>query len=500
MSEANDRVIRSFSERLAVEQQVRALGESTSVEEQRKMAVEIARQEDLALSALLRQLDTDNAALRGGLGVLASQMDAGLIIPALRRVAADTRRSDEARLTAVMILERHLGQILDPELTRILPDPSSVARQSALQALALAQENPQILAEYALQLLAEPPETVQAVLSVINGIEDPARARLLLAIASYGNAALVAQILPMMGSIRHPLALESLQTLEHLVAAPLREAVQRQTRKLRLAGIRVHPDFNLRALLSPINAQGQSLLWFIHLPAAADRANLLAVVLHDRMGLLSAEAQSGLHLSGLPVPSAKGYVHRLRVMRSHYFMRMVELIPAVGLGLLDRAMEIMSETNLPWPSALVVDGHWLWSGNDISPHEWQDPPIEPAAGTPDDFMALLQHDAFASWVLDLAEVDDLLALQSPGHLLRQDDDLHKQVARFLVSAETAIPLSRRLRWQAMWLHASGDIANARLAMTAQKAFEQGDADHPFVNALAWRSLLAATDRRARSRR
>jgi len=219
---SEQKIINGFGERLALENEVRALADVSNVFELERRARDLAQQGDKVLNAILRQLDTHDAQMRGGLGLTAQYMDPMLIIPALRRVVTSGRRSNDARLTAAMILQRYLDVELDPALTQTLPDSSEVARQSAKEALALAENDPLVMVEYAEQLLEESDEVIGAVIDVLLSMEDPRRASLLMVIASYAGSAVVAHILPTLGAIRHPHSLHALLVLSHLADPALR--------------------------------------------------------------------------------------------------------------------------------------------------------------------------------------------------------------------------------------------------------------------------------------
>ena len=499
---SGDNVIRTFNERLAVEQGVRALGAAPNAYELERRARELSAQGDAALAALLRQLDTDNPTLRGGLGLLAQHLDHSLVSLALRQAAADPRRPAAARLTAVMILERYLEETIDSNLARMLPEPADVARQSAEEALMLAASSPLVPVEYAHQLLDEPPEVVHAVLDVVASLETHQRARLLHAIACYGAEDVVGRILPWLGGIRHPLALESLRTLRHLVAEDLQPPAERQMRKLQMAGVRSEIRPPTRALWSPLSAQGQSLLWFL-CPREETQADLLILVVHDRLGIVHVDAEPSVLISGLPMPAPRGHVHRLRLPGSHQVVRLLELELALGMTLVGEALATARTLDIPWPAELVVFGSWLWGGEGAAEAAaggeaaWPFLP-EPDEQAPDTaFEELLRHLAFASWTWDLPDFPQLLSLSPAGVHLEPGGPAHQQVARRLARGEAAHLLAARLALQARWLCLAQDQETAALALAARQALISGQVDHPFVQALAWRSLLtAAADRAA----
>lgn len=502
---SNDKVIHSFADRLALERAVQALGEAPNAYELERRARELAAKGSLALNALLRHLDASTPTLRGGLGLLAQSLDRDLVVPALHRAAADPLRSATARLTAVMILERYLGESIDPSLTPALPDPAQVARQSAEEALALAAGSPLVLAEYVIQLLAEPPEVIYAVIDVLSSLESPQRARLLMAIASYAPAAIAERTLPHLNAIRHPAALESLRILRHLAPPGLQPACDRQARKLQLAGVRAEASLPDRCLWSPTSAQGHSQIWIIHREDAAagaeggDYAGLLALGLHDDLGVTRAETAPHLPLDGLPMPAPRGYVHRLRIPNSAQVVHLAEIDPALGLALVNRVVAAQRAKDLAWPPELIGFGVWLWGAEmvaSIAP-AWPALPAPATDARPDAFVDLLRHPAFSAWAWEISDLPSLLAHQREGPHIREGGAAHRAIARRLVADENARLLAQRLEQQAQWLALTGDEATAALTLAAGAAIQSGQAEHPFVWALSFRSLLtAAADRAA----
>ncbi|MCS7038014.1 MAG: hypothetical protein NZP34_00245 [Caldilineales bacterium] len=491
---SDDRIIRGFGDRLAIEQAVRALAQAPNAFELERRARDLAAQGEAVIPALLRHLDTDDPTLRGGLGLLARHLDRDAVVPALRRAAADPRRPAAARLTAVMILERYLDEAVDPNLAGRLPDARAVARQSAHEALRLAETTPLVLVEYAEQLLREPPEVIHQVIDVLTEDDDPRMAELLGVIAAYAAPTEAARLIHRLGVLRTPAALLALATLQKLLAPELQPLAGRSLRKLQLAGVRPPDRPPLRALWSPLlGAQGQSLLWFIR-PHTDDRAVLLVLVCHDRFGLLQIEAHPAVALDMVPPPAPRGGIHRLSLPGSPRPLLLAEIDPHLGLRLLDEALERVRERKVPWPGELVVFGSWLWDGA-TSAAALPEPPPAPAVPA-DAFTALFRHPAFSGWVWDVPDATRLLARELAAGTLTENGLAHRTMAQRLVEPEAAALLAERLRRQAQWLLLIGDQTTAAIALAACEGVLSQNPDHPFVRALAWRSLLTAAADRA----
>ncbi len=498
MTEKDSSRILNFGDRLAIDRAVKELAHARNAYELEKRARELAAKGKPALNALLRHLEASDPALRGGLGRLAQHLDPDMTIAALRQAAMDESRSDAARLTAVMILERYLDQEIDPALAQRIPASYDVARESGEEAIAIAETEPLVLVEYAEQLLDEPAEIVQAVLQVIKDMDDPRRARLLMAVAAYGHDSLQQDIITTLGSIRHPLAIQALKTLWHLSASSLQPLIQRQLQKLRMAGTLEEPGGEIRALWSPVNAQGHSFLWFIHAhPSDTTRGDLLVLILHDELGVVYASAHPDLDLNELPMPAPRGATHQVRMVDSHHQVLLTELDPQLGLKALDEALALLAAQASPWPGELVVFGHWLWSQRHLPPPEasWPKLPSPSPEMDEEKAQALLEHPAFAGWVWLLPELEELLATTREKEL-RKEDPIHLQIIELLLNDRNRPLLSKRLLQQARWLKLARDPKTASHAMAVRSAVMAGDASHPFIRQLAWRSLLTAAADRA----
>ncbi len=491
MSDNDSRILHGFSDRLAIERAVKDLANARNAYQQDQQAKALAARGKDVLRALLRHLEASDPTLRGGLGRLAQHMDPNLVIPALQQAAMDERRSDAARLTAVMLLERYLGQEIDPIMAQRIPASYDVARESGEEAIAIAETEPLVLVEYAEQLLDEPPEIVHAVLQVITDMEDPRRARLLQAVAAYAEPDLQREILTILGSIRHPLAVQALHVLWRLVAPDLKDQARRQIQKLRLSGVKEESTSDLRALWSPINAQGHSFLWFVHSSAEAPLGDLLVLILHDELGVVYATAYPQLDPELLPRPAARGKSNNIPMVDSSHRVLMVEIDPLLGLQMLDEALTRMAQLQFPWPGEIVVFGDWLWTGR---PYPLPDPlwPKLPQPAFPEAETAksLLEHPAFSGWVWTLPDLNVLLRDEDRA-TLQKNGTLHRRIAAMLVNETNRKLLSQRLLQQARWLTLSKDRKTAAQTLGVRENVNAGAVDHPFIEMLAWRSLLTA---------
>ncbi|NOZ48431.1 MAG: hypothetical protein GXP37_00085 [Chloroflexi bacterium] len=499
--DADDKVIHSFGERLAIDQALRALADAPTGYERERRARALAEQGMAILPAFLRQLDTENAEMRGGLGILAQYLNRSTISAALRRVAADNKRTPVARVNAITLLERYLDEDVDARLAPDVQTASVIARQNAEEALRMAQTQPHVYLEYAEQLLDEPAEIVHAVIRVISQIENPQKAFLLAAIAAQAPESMVYPILHHLGGLRHAFAYAALSMLAHLLPVATQPLARRQMRKLRMAGVEIDESATLRALWSPIAAGGQSMLWFIrHQPHAAS-ADLLIFLVHHVAGILHVDASAGVAVSDLPYPANTGYEHHVQVSGAMAALHLAEITPAQGLALLAQALHPLPDVDAPWPEELAVYGHWLWglpAYEDVDP-QWPAMPAPAPSVTMADVETLFAHPAFSAWAWTLDWDEGTWQGFSPHDALQQGSSAHQAAIQLLLQPDVIDTLQARLQQQALWLSLVDQIDLAAITLAAVQALAEGQTDHPFVVYFAWRSVLsAAADRATRS--
>jgi hypothetical protein len=268
-----------------------------------------------------------------------------------------------------------------------------------------------------------------------------------------------------------------------------------------MAAVASPASTSLRALWSPVNAQGHSFLWFIRTrPDEAERGDLLTFILHDELGIVYASAYPELDLNALPMPAPRGATHRVRMVDGHHTVLLAELDPQLGLSLLDEALTQHREARRPWPGEIVVFGTWLWAGRPLrqEPAAWPSLPA-PASGLDEAAaLALLDHPAFSGWLWLLPDFEALMADQD-DNAIRKEGPLHRQVVAMLLDDPNRAALSRRLQQQARWLKLAREPRTAAQALAVREAVEAGREEDPFLRELAWRSLITAAADRAMRR-
>src|SRR3954447_21981786 len=127
-----DKIIHSFQQRRQLTQDIAALGQTRNEAELMERVRLLVREHpaDLLAATVIKNLDTTNSQVRGGLGHIASLLPPDEISPLLRSAAANRGNSAQLRVTAALILERFLGETLSPAILNDLGQTNEVAFQS----------------------------------------------------------------------------------------------------------------------------------------------------------------------------------------------------------------------------------------------------------------------------------------------------------------------------------------------------------------------------------
>ncbi len=271
----------------------------------------------LILPALVKNLNTPNSQLRGGLGHLAALLPVDEAAPALRVVAADRRKDAQERITAALILERFVGEPVPAALISDLSQSNEVAFQSLREAVEDARQNRHILLEYATQMRQAGGDIAYMVMELIDRLPAGDRVEMLRLIALDDRLPVASAALSRLEQLARgeagPQALAALHTLHFVLPPELAASTERTLRKLRFAGLRYQPPSpeGWRALMTPANMGGYHTIWFVRMPSAgggglhADGARL-ALILSGHAGLAHAAGAEGLSGQRLPAPRAVG--------------------------------------------------------------------------------------------------------------------------------------------------------------------------------------------------
>jgi hypothetical protein len=482
-------IIHGFQERRQMEEAIAALGRTASEAELISQARALADRfpaERLA-PAVQRHLGDANSQLRGGLGHLCALLPTELIAPLLREVAGNRQKTPIERMSALLILERYLGESVSPALTNDLAGNDDIAMQSLLEAIEEGRSNRHVLLEYVTQMQEHGVDVAYMVMGLLNKAPIADQVEVLRLIAQDQRTQVARAALDHLAALaaaeNDGRALRALHTLAYALPPALADYTQRSLRKLQFTGRRHQPpaDDDWRTLLSPADAGGYFHLWLMRSPSAPDRADgvLIGLTLGLQQGIMQCSGVESMEASQLPPPHAVG-----------------DLVPVEEEGALQGAMLEAPFAVGRWLLAEVTNTHWQQPDVADLPSEyklyndliWQFPaPTLPEAyqfifaktvnsGLEQPDMqtlseaadGLVAHPAMRAWVQWAASVWTMLAPAKVvavldqartlvDYILREIDAL-PQRTQFLESMASA------LRVQALWFAIHGADDNARRAM------------------------------------
>jgi len=524
MSSHDSKIITTLYQRRQIEQALKALGQTSNEEELAQRAAEIAQHGEAVLPALLAQLGTQNPQLRGGLAHVARLLPRDLIVPSLRAIAGDPGRSNSERMTAMTILERFLGETLEPDLFRGLGDPRMLALESLREALTEIRKNPRVLMEYLTQLEGEPAEVALMIVEATARL-DPSEVVELLRMLSMDPRQPVAQAaLHRLGSLRLPTAATALQSLLPNLSEKLKPLAERSLRKLAFSSILPLPDMSSwRALASPMDGEGNYTLWFIPWSVGQDRlpalrlqsrpgcqtgtgdeyppltephGTLISLLLNDRTGIREVFGGETIPLAQLPAAQPAGTIHVMRVPRAGTIM-LLEIPFDSGRGMLASAVSRHMAQGQVLPMLYRFYSALIWASPWSQPQERS---LELEAGEEnwplERSLQLLNHPAFQAWGVQEAWVYDLAErlYQRAGSSWHDEETaaIASKIALRAFTDEMLDRLAGRLQYMSQWLHWAEETELGRLAAwTAAHLREGPPTSHPFLLRLAEAGLQMA---------
>jgi hypothetical protein len=476
-------------ERRALEIAFGDLANITSPALQIERAQEIARQGSMALPVLLSLLDTDDPQLRGGLGQVAAHLPRGEVVPALLQVARSHQRGEQARLTALTILDRFLHEPVDEGLLRGLTSPGSLAQQSLREVLHEMGRNPFSVIEYLNQLAEQPPEVARMILDAIPSMPPTADlVTLLRMFAQDDNESLARAALELLGRMRSSDAALALSCLAATSPAPLAQLAERGLRKLQLGGIPL-PTADAgaaagwRALLSPLNGAGYQVIWFIGRSTLRDHGTLFSVLTRDPDGIVSSFGSTEVPAEALPEPRPAGTLHTIAQEKDMPPITLLEVAFDEGRQAVREALEMGWRAGTPTPLEYRLLNPLIWSTR-LGPKPALPALSEKQELTPADTAEVLQHPALATWFLQ-----DPALLEAARELGRHPDPKARQARVTRLANETFTPdmiatYQRRLRTMARWLALAARPEMAARAQSLAAQLGTGvPADSPFVRHL-----------------
>jgi hypothetical protein len=484
----NARVLTGLMERRALEAAFSELADIKSPTLQIERAQEIARQGGAALHVLLTFLDTSDPQLRGGLGQVAARLPREEVVPALLHVTRSREQSEQARLTALTILDRFLHESVDETLLGGLANPSALAQQSLREVLHEMARNPFSVIEYLNQLAEQPPEVARMILSAIPSMPASPDLVTLLRMLAQGEDAFLAQgALEQLGRMRTVDAGLALSSLAATLPPQRAQLAERGLRKLRLGGVSPPntdtegSSLGWRALISPLNGEGYQVIWFVGRSSLRDHGTLFSVLTHDPEGIVGSFGSAEVPVDALPPQQPLGTLQAVAQSADMPPITFLEVTFGAGRQAVREALELNWRGGSPAPPEYRLLNPLIWSTR-FSPEAGLPAAIPPAREyTPADTIKVLHHPAFAGWFWQgpaLIEAARELGPQ-PSQEARRASVMKLASSEF--TPEVVASYQRRLRAMARWLAlASQPEMAARAQALADQLGTVEPADSPFV--------------------
>jgi hypothetical protein len=491
MSDQSPKIITTFQNRLEMDAAVRSLGETKGDGELRQRASDIAqRYGDKALPALLAALDTSNPQLRGGLGHLAKRLDKSAVVAALSAAAHNRALSDQARLTAITLLERFLEVAPDNAMYAGMAAPEQLALRSLQDVLAENRNDSMVLVEYFGQLDQEPTDVQMTMVKAARLLEGAQGVELLSMFAQGPSQPVALEALQTLGMVADASAAAALQGVLPSLPPELRRQAERSLQKLRLRGVTVPPLLSppdgARCLASAINGDGHQMLWFF-LPGAgeADSA-VLEILINQQQGLIAAAGQRQVEASHLPEQQPLGTLLQGGANQPLLLEAGCDYGRRRLLAVLPRAWAAEQPTPLPYR----LLGPLLWRWTLPTP---ADSLPEEAAATRQDTVLLMQHPAMGAWFLQSRAVVNCAERVLTGSEAPTHEAFTQMIAETLQEAMDRgdlVPAALRANLETLveWFTLAGDARHADLALAAAQTVEVDPASHPLLLLMSELSL------------
>lgn len=414
------------------------------------------------LPALLGLLNTDDPQLRGGLGEIAARLERDQVVSALRAVARSRQHPLPARLSAVTILDRYLGEQIDESLWDEAYDPQEVALRSLRELIAAMAQDERAVLEYLAQLAEQPAETAWMILNAIPELmPDPHLITALRVLAQGGDGRLAQAALEQLGRVRTPEALRALLSLTANLPPQLAALAERGARKLRMSGVSLPAETALtwHTVLTPVDGAGAQILQFTGRVEGAVTGRALLLILADPGGIVFAAGAAEA-----PITEWSPLQQR-ELQQVAPAIMWLEVPFAVGLQTLREALALHWASGRLLPADYRLFNVWLWGeGLPALPDEVEAETAPDEGGTAPDIAALFDHAAFSDWFWLTPEVEAVAESwrrSLPTKAKREEQITALAQAQF--TPEVLASYQRRLRRQARWLTLAGADELARVA-------------------------------------
>ncbi len=465
------KILTGLMERRALEAAFDALAEAADPTEMAQRARAVADFGDAALAGLLARLHTEDPKVRGGLGLVAQLLDRDLVVPALKAAVRARERSDQARVTALTLLDRYLHEPTDDGLLAAVQNPSGVARQSLRELIAAMDENPAALIEYLSQLAEQPADAPGLLMQAVPELlPHPHLIALLRMFAQGEDAALAQQAIELLGRTRTSEALQALISLMANLPPTRAAAAERSARKLRLSGVQIAPAVTpdrWQVFLSPIDGSGAQLIWFIcRQPDTTPMA--LTILCQDGAGILAAGDADRRSVGELPPVVPEGEILSLPQPGLSRPLMLLSVPFDEGRRSVQQAVQQNWRNGQPPPLSYRFFSAQIWQYGPIQDIANPDVADESAlmARHGDLTAALLDHPAFADWFWQAPAVAEAAERLGLRHARAARQQLIAELAANVFGAADAAGYQRRLRSMARWLELAREPTIAGLARAA----------------------------------
>lgn len=511
-----DKIVDSLPERRKVAEAIKAMAATHTEAELTVAARTLAAEHapELVLAALIAHLDTLSSQLRGGLARLVTLLPRELTIDALQRAAADRSLGVQARATALMLLERWLGETQPPGLVAEVRQSEGSAMASLREAVTEGRIRSIVLLEYVEQMQQHPADTAFAVMAALDTLPEEDRVEMLRLIAQDRRTNVARSALQRIEQIAvagDPNALRALHALRFTLPPELAALAERALRKLQMRGRTWQlPDpSGWRALLSDVEMSGALWLWFVGPPSPEETLFVGVFLLHPRAGLIHGTALNVVPVDLAPAAREVGSVFTL-AQPGAGVGRYVEAPFDAGRQLLLRTLATTwsAQDERPLPREYLLQNEFLWQFaapvEDSRIDEILDGPIGNSlhgadADTKLDAAAqrLLREPCMKQWQIPEAGKEEGVGLfQAIPNLPSSPIEAARALLRHLDESPTRGDLTQMwgeaLRWQAVWLHLAGreDAVQDALALSYLTVTHL-PSQNPLLQAMMARGIRAA---------
>jgi len=474
-------LITALRDRWEIEQELKAILDVRSQQSLSSRAQQVAMRGDQVVPAILAQLGCPDARMLNVLGAVASSYpQRQQILNKLYEAAADPERTDRERVSAMMIMERFLGQAPDPYLVATLNDPQAMAAESIKEMLREAERNPRALVDYARALAEQPEEAIAGVVATLLEVGEERAVPVLCLWAQDETETLAEAALNALGRLRHADAARGLQSILPLLPAERRVLAERSLRKLRFSQVAVPAlspvDGTWRALVSPVDGAGGRVVWFVQDPDAWGRCSFIGLSFSDSQGVRQAYGHHSVPASALPERQRVGHVHHVAIGRGMPGGRpavpegaslyMLEAGFDYGRQLVYEAHAVNRAVGQPLPAEYRLLGPVLWQ------YEFEEVrrQLPPAPIISTDLMRetvhLLQHPAFRGWAVHGEQVVRYAATRFARGEQGGSHPAFEHLAAAYFDQGEIERLRARLEAMGEWLWRAGEARWAGLALVA----------------------------------